>query len=83
MTNTNAVVNCFDCGLPYSEMGLDLVLPDQQWRVLFPEESGLLCANCICKRAAKLNGVVVLAWIESMEYKKQRELNVQESEERE
>ena len=59
--------NCIDCGLSYSEMGLDLVLPDQQWRVICPE-NGILCANCICKRATKLNGTALLAWINNMDY---------------
>lgn len=59
-------VKCKDCGLPYSEMGLDLVLPDQQWNYLVPE-GGILCANCICKRAAHFGGTVVLAWIDQLE----------------
>lgn len=71
----NCDVVCIDCGLPYSEMGLDLVLPDQQWKRLFPEETGVLCANCICRRAAKLGGTVVLAWIDRMDYEKQIEKN--------
>jgi len=60
-------INCLDCGLPYNEMGLDLVLPDQQWKILFPEQSGVLCANCICKRAAKFKGTAILAWIDNMD----------------
>jgi hypothetical protein len=60
---------CFDCGLLYSDMGLDLVLPDQQWKVIFPEENGVLCANCICKRAEKHGGAAVLAWVDRMHYK--------------
>lgn len=60
-------VSCMDCGIPYSEMGLDLVLPDQQWRVLVPE-GGIVCANCICKRAERIGGTVVLAWIDNVNY---------------
>ena len=59
---------CFDCGTPYSEMGLDMVLPDQQWKVIFPENDGILCANCICKRASKLGGTAILAWIDDLNY---------------
>ena len=53
-------VSCIDCGILYSEMGLDLVLLDQQWEVLCPE-GGILCANCICKRAEKLGNSVLLS----------------------
>ena len=61
-------VKCIDCGIPYRKLGLDLVLPDQQWKVLCPE-GGILCANCICKRAEKLKGsTVILAWIDNMDY---------------
>ena len=63
------MVSCADCGLPYEQMGIDLVLPDQQWRVLFPEERGLLCANCICLRAGRLKEPTVLhAWIDNLDY---------------
>lgn len=61
---------CFDCGIPYP-FGLDLVLPDQQWKHLFPEKdgNGLLCPNCICKRAHELKGsTVVLAWIDRIDW---------------
>lgn len=54
---------CLDCGLEYRKMGLDLVLPDQQWKKLCPE-NGILCANCICKRASKnKRSISILAWI--------------------
>ncbi len=63
-------VKCRDCEVPYESLGLDLVLPDQQWRVLCPE-GGVLCANCICKRAEKLSGsTVIQAWIDDMDYSK-------------
>ncbi len=68
MTNqTEQVVRCRDCGIPYSELGLDMVLPDQQWRHMVPED-GILCPNCICKRAAKFKGTVVLAWVDHIDY---------------
>jgi len=56
---------CLDCGLEYRKMGLDLVLPDQQWIKIAPEGKGtILCANCICKRAAKnKRSITILAWI--------------------
>ncbi len=56
---------CLDCGLEYKKMGLDLVLPDQQWIKIAPEgKSIILCANCICKRASKnRRSVAVLAWV--------------------
>ena len=60
------MVRCLDCGLPYRELGLDLVLPDEQWLMIHPEgEGGILCANCMMKRAEKLKGAtVVLAKID-------------------
>jgi len=67
------VTRCGDCGLPYSEMGLDLVLPDQQWNKLFPEKYGILCANCICKRAKRLGGTVVLSWVDKLDYSQKDE----------
>lgn len=59
---------CHDCGIAYAGLGCDLVLPDQQWKALFPEETGLLCANCICQRASALGGTVLLAWVDSLDY---------------
>lgn len=59
---------CHDCGIPYRDLGVDLVLPDQQWKKLFPENYGVLCANCICKRAEKLKGTAILAWINNVDY---------------
>ena len=65
-------LKCADCGMPYSEMGVDLVLPDQQWKVISPtgDEGAILCANCICKRARKVGGTCVQAWINIIDYEK-------------
>ncbi len=59
------MAKCYDCGLPYEEFGVDLVLPDQQWKIISPdgEGNGLLCANCIAKRVEKLGKGVILSWI--------------------
>ncbi len=55
------IVKCLDCGLPYEELGLDLVLPDEQWLLIHPEGlHGILCANCIVKRTEKLKGATVV-----------------------
>lgn len=52
---------CIDCGLPYEEFPLDVVLPDADWLKIHPEGSGgLLCASCIAKRAAELPDSIVL-----------------------
>ena len=58
--NTNVdVTKCFDCGMPYGENDwIDTVLPNEQWKMMFPEHGGLLCANCIIKRASKLDGII-------------------------
>jgi hypothetical protein len=39
----------------------DTVLPTEQWLMIHPEgEGGILCANCIVKRASKLPGAIIL-----------------------
>jgi hypothetical protein len=58
-------ITCIDCGKLYPTMGLDLVLPDQQWEIICPE-GGILCASCICKRARNLGGTVILAWVDQL-----------------
>lgn len=60
-------VRCKDCGIRYSSLGLDLVLPDQQWNHIAPG-AGILCPNCICKRASHYGGTAVLAWIDNIDY---------------
>jgi hypothetical protein len=67
MTTGETVAYCLDCGVEYRTLGLDIILPDQQWNVICPE-NGILCANCICKRAAKFGGTSILAWIDSIDY---------------
>lgn len=56
------VVCCEDCDKPYTEFGLDLVLPDSQWEEITGRSDGsvILCANCIVKRAAKLSKFTVV-----------------------
>lgn len=41
---------CLDCGLPYSQFPLDVILPRSQWLEIYPAENGLLCAACIMRR---------------------------------
>lgn len=57
-------VSCYDCGLPYDDDNwIDTVLPNKQWETIFPEGKGLLCANCIIKRASKLDGIIIAKMI--------------------
>lgn len=50
---------CLDCGMPYNNvMKLDLVLPRVQWLEVHPGDGGVLCANCIVKRASKMPGAL-------------------------
>lgn len=58
-------LKCKVCGAKYSELGLDMVLPDQQWKVINPTDD-LLCANCICKRAKAFGATVILAWADQL-----------------
>jgi hypothetical protein len=46
---------CKDCGMSYGgDEWIDTVISNDQWKLIFPELDGILCANCIIKRAAKL-----------------------------
>jgi hypothetical protein len=51
---------CLDCGKPYEEFGLDVWLRDDEWEIIHPEKDGLLCANCIVKRASRIPGIIVV-----------------------
>lgn len=58
---------CKDCHLPYEEFALDALMQDCQWLEIHPESEGgrygLLCANCIVKRASektKATGVIMV-----------------------
>ena len=44
---------CLDCGLPYDQFPLDVVLPRAQWLRICPQDSGVLCAACIVRRVRK------------------------------
>ncbi len=50
------MLRCEDCGLPYTEFYLDTTIPNSEWDAI--DGSGVLCANCIVKRASKLPGVI-------------------------
>ncbi len=53
----NIMPYCLDCEKPYSDFGLDMVLPDEHWLKIHPGKNGLLCAQCIVNRAAKIDGI--------------------------
>ena len=54
-------VRCMDCGLDYEhDFPLDVVLTKEQWLLIHPQDGGVLCGNCIVKRAAKLPHVINL-----------------------
>lgn len=70
MSEQQKKAECLDCGLKYSDFGIDLVLPDQQWSIICPEGT-LLCGTCICRRISKNKGsTVLLAWIDRLNYQK-------------
>lgn len=54
------VAACLDCGLPYTDFLLDVLLPRSQWLQIHPDENGLLCAACIVRRVSALPGVTAL-----------------------
>ena len=48
-------LSCEDCKKPYGDRDwIDIVLPIEQWLMISHLE-GILCANCIVARMAKLN----------------------------
>lgn len=53
-------LSCMDCKMPYSKFPLDMLFPRGQWLAINPKDGGLLCANCMVKRASKLKGAVVV-----------------------
>lgn len=55
-----AELGCMDCGMPYREFPLDLLVPRGQWLAIHPGEDGVLCANCMVRRASRLPGAVVV-----------------------
>lgn len=58
--NPTGQIRCLDCDLPEGDGGfqLDMVLTREQWLLIHPDDGGVLCANCIVKRAAELPGVI-------------------------
>jgi hypothetical protein len=60
-TYGSSSAKCFDCGKPYGEFNMDMVLPHGQWKLIAPiDGDGLLCAQCIINRASKLPGAIVV-----------------------
>jgi hypothetical protein len=57
-----AALCCMDCALDYEhDFPLDVVLTKEQWLLIHPADGGVLCANCIVKRASKLPHVINLS----------------------
>ena len=55
---------CYDCGVSYSDFGLDLIVSDDVWDRINPtthQGGGLLCPNCICKRLAEDHALCIRA----------------------
>lgn len=54
-----APLRCLDCSNPYAEtMAMSLLLPRDQWLLVNPDDGGVLCANCIIRRASALPGAI-------------------------
>jgi hypothetical protein len=54
-------LHCLDCHRRYDDSPLDVALPDADWLAIHPEgPDGVLCAQCIVARAAKLQGVTAV-----------------------
>lgn len=53
MTACCAGCNCMDCGIEDAE-SVGMLVPREHWLMIHPEDGGILCANCMVKRAKKL-----------------------------
>lgn len=70
---SSARVTCKDCGLPYAEFGLDTTIPNGQWELINPnDEGGVLCANCMIKRAAKFPAMIAARMVFEIHYRKDK-----------
>lgn len=56
----NFKLTCIDCDRLYEDFGLDVVLSDEQWELIHPDEKGVICAQCIVNRAEKIKDVVTV-----------------------
>ena len=57
-------MTCLDCGGDYDKlMACDFVLPREQWLKINPADGGVLCANCMVRRAAGLTGTINITGI--------------------
>lgn len=50
------MLKCMDCGLPYEDFPLDVMLPRGQWLLIHSNDDGVLCAQCMVKRISKIPG---------------------------
>lgn len=48
---------CMDCGLSHGQYH-EMLFPRSQWLMINPKDAGMLCANCMLARAAKLPGQI-------------------------
>jgi hypothetical protein len=49
-------LRCLDCGLLYSDSRwADFVVSDEAWRLICPEDKGVLCVTCMIGRAAAIS----------------------------
>ena len=60
---TDVLYLCMDCGLPYGNFGMDTIMPRAQWLEINPDDGGILCANCMVKRASKVKGATCIHFI--------------------
>lgn len=61
--NTETEVKCKDCGQSINDLGMNTIMPDNQWYELCcytgVGTDAILCPNCMVKRASKLPGALV------------------------
>jgi hypothetical protein len=55
---------CLDCDRLYDNFCLDVVLSKEQWKIIHPDEQGVLCAQCIINRAGKIGAIAAIMTID-------------------
>lgn len=59
---------CGRCGLPYEDFPADMIVPDDQWKLISPsgDLGGLLCPNCICKLLIENGATVIKGYADNL-----------------
>lgn len=51
---------CLDCGLGYDDFQIDFILSEKDWKIIHPDEHGVLCPSCIVSRISRTTKAISL-----------------------